>query len=284
MAHPGDTRIPFGFRALDSRFDGMPPGSAVFLTGEPDAGPDAYAHTSAAMIMLSRYEPRIFERRTRAEVATHEDLPDTVEYLTLTRSRERVLADLEATLDPKQYEVLTDHLSITDFSDQYLERTPVPQSLFAPGSEEHEVAGTDAESQAAYERLIDEISDHLEAVGDDAVVVLNSLTDLQRALEFGMDRADLIAFLVGIRRAATAWGGLTYVLYHRRAGLVRDEEDINAALDGTIYFFYDPKRTTNRRTMSVGAFRGNLDQRDQVQYDTGITDHGFTISTSQSIR
>jgi hypothetical protein len=36
--------------------------------------------------------------------------------------------------------------------------------------------------------------------------------------------------------------------------------------------------------MSVGAFRGNLDRRDQLQYDTGITDHGFTISTSQSIR
>jgi len=65
---PGETRIPFGFRALDSRFEGMPPGSAVFLTGEPDAGGDAYAHTSAAMLMLSRYHPQAFERRTRAEI------------------------------------------------------------------------------------------------------------------------------------------------------------------------------------------------------------------------
>jgi hypothetical protein len=140
------------------------------------------------------------------------------------------------------------------------------------------------ESAEAYERLIDELADHLEAVGEDAVVILNSLTDLQRALEFGLDRADLIAFLVGLRRAVTLWGGLAYVLYHRRADLVRDQEDINAALDGTIYFFYDPKRTTQRRTMSVGAFRGNVEKREQLTFDTGITDHGFTISTSQSIR
>jgi hypothetical protein len=133
MAGSDDVRIPFGFRALDFRFRGMPAGSAVFLTGEPDAGPDAYAHTSAAMLMLSRYRPRAFERRTRAEIPNPEALPDRVEYVTLTRSRERVLADLESTLDANQFEALTEHLSITDLSDAYLERTPVPQSLFHRG-------------------------------------------------------------------------------------------------------------------------------------------------------
>jgi KaiC/GvpD/RAD55 family RecA-like ATPase len=279
-----DTRIPFGFRSLDSRFEGMPAGSAVLLSGGADAGTDAYANTSAAMIMMARHETQFYESQTRNSLTAPDDLPDSVHYLTLTRSKERVIADLETTLGAKQFSTLEEHLTIADFSDEYLARTPVPQTMFRPGTEERQEAGTEADEPEAYESLLDEICNHLESVGKDAVVVFNSLTDMQRALEFGLDRADFIGFLVGLRRAATMWGGLTYVIYHREPELIREEEDINAALDGSIYFSYHPDRTQRRRTMSIGSFRGNLDKRHQVMYDTGITEQGFTISTSQSIR
>jgi KaiC/GvpD/RAD55 family RecA-like ATPase len=279
-----DVRIPFGFRALDSRFDGIPTGNAVFLSGGPDAGPDAFGHTSAAMIMLARYRPGEFQSRTRATVQDPAELPDSVHYVTLTRSEERVRADMEATLGPTQFATLTEHLTITDLSDEYLARTPVPAEMFKRGTEERREAGTETADADAYESLLTEVCDALVEHGDDAVVLVNSFTDMQRALDFGMDRADLIGFLVGLRRAATMWDGLVYVINHREADLVREDENINAALDGTIYFFYHPERTNRRRTMSIGSFRGNLDKRNQVMYDTGITDNGFAISTSQSIR
>jgi KaiC/GvpD/RAD55 family RecA-like ATPase len=277
-------RVPFGFRALDSRFQGIPAGSAVLLSGGADAGTDAYANTSAAMIMMARHEPRSYQSTTRNAVKNPSALPDSVHYLTLTRSEERVRADLRNTLSDDQFDILEANMTIADFSDEYLARTPVPATMFQRGTEEREEAGTEAEEPEAYESLLDEICNHLERVGDDAVVVFNSLTDMQRAMEFGLDRADFVGFLVGLRRAATMWGGITYVIYHREPELVREEEDINAALDGSIYFSYYPERTQRRRTMSVGSFRGNLDKRHQVMYDTGVTEAGFTISSSQSIR
>jgi hypothetical protein len=262
----------------------MPQGSAVLLSGGGDAGTDAYANTSAAMIMMARHQPQRYESATRNAIEDPRVLPESVQYITFTRSEDRVLADLQTTLSSNQFNVLEDNLNIADFSDEYLSRTPVPETMFHKGTEEREEAGVEAEEPEAYESLLDEICNHLEEVGDDAVVIINSLTDMQRALEFGLDRSDFLGFLVGLRRAATMWGGLTYVIYHREPELVRQEEDINASLDGSLYFSYHPERTQRRRTMSIGSFRGNLDKRRQVMYDTGITESGFSISTSQSIR
>jgi KaiC/GvpD/RAD55 family RecA-like ATPase len=280
-----ETRIPFGFHALDTRFDGMPVGSAVFLTGEPDAGPDAFAHTSAAMTMLARHDPTAFRSRIGTNpAAAPDDLPDTVTYVTLTRSRERVYSDLEATLDDEQYGVLTDHLSVADFSDEFLERTPIPESMFDRGDEDVEPGSKADDPDEELPTLLDMVSDYLADGGDDSLVIINSLTDIQRATEFGLDRGDMVAFLVGLRRATTRWNGLVYVIYHRLASTARDDEDINATLDGNIYFSYYPDRTTRRRTMSVGSFRGNIEKREEIMFETGITDSGFEIRTSRSIR
>lgn len=275
-------RIPFGFPTLDSRFDGIPVGTATLLTGSPDAGTEAFAYTHAARLMTAKYGPgytsHSFEQMVRDRI------PDSVHYLTLNHSPRRVLHGMDAVLSPRQFNVLTEHLEVTDFSEDFFDLSPVPDPLrrAANEAESDDLSATPG-TYDSFERLLTNVAEHLESIAEDTLVIVDSLTAFERGRHFGVDWGDVLGLLEGIRTAASEWGGLVDVLYHARPTKVRSDETINTALDGTLYFYTNDEGIRAEKTMRVGDFNGALSRRRQVVYGTEVRDDGFRISSSRNV-
>lgn len=272
-------RIPFGFPTLDGRFDGIPAGTASLLAGSPDAGTDAFAYSHAARLMQLKHG----NSRSVGQMV-QDRIPETVHYVSLNHSRSRILHGMDAVLGPGQFNLLVEHLSITDLSDEFFDVAPVPDALRL-AADETPAAELDATpgSEASFEQFLDNLATHLETIGDDNLVILDSLTAFQRARHFGMDWGNALGLLEGLRHAASEWGGLVDVLYHARPEQVRNDETTNTALDGSFYFYTNDRGTRAQKTMRVGDFNGSLSRGQQVVYDTRVTDDGFQIGASRSI-
>lgn len=272
-------RVPFGFSTLDGRFDGIPVGTAALLVGSPDAGTDAFAYSHAANLMQLKHG----STRSIGQIVRNR-LPESVHYVSLNHSQSRVLHGMDAVLGPHQFNVLVEHLSITDLSDEFFDVAPVPDALRIAADEEPTAdLDTAPASEQSFDRLLDALATHLETIGDDSLVILDSLTALRRARHFGMDWGRVLGLLEGLRNAASEWGGLVDVLYHARPEQVRNDSTTNTALDGTLYFYTNDRGTRAEKTMRIGDFNGALSGRRQVVYDTEITDRGFQIGSSRNI-
>jgi len=187
---------------------------------------------------------------------------------------------MDAVLGTRRFNTLTEHLTIEDFSEQFLDRTPMPASLRQAGRGSDSPA---SDGEATFESLLADVSDHLVTVGDGNMVVLDSLTALDGARAFGLPRGDVLGFLNGLRSAAESWDGLVSVLHHARPETVRANEIVNTALHGCLYFYTNDSGTNAQKTMRIGEFGGALSRRRQVVYDTQVTDSGFSVSSNRRI-
>ncbi|MFC5970013.1 RAD55 family ATPase [Halomarina salina] len=270
-------RIPFGSPTLDGRFKGIPAGSSVLLVGAPDAGTDAYAHTHAASLMTARYYPGLYDGR----ILYPDILPDEVHYVTLDRSRNHLLHQMDAVLGARRFNTLTEHLHVKDFSDRFLDLAPIPTTLRQAGRKE-ERSG-DRDGSDTFDEFLADISDYLVSVGDGNMIVFDSLTALHGATAYDLSMADVRGFLSGLRSAAESWDGLVSMLHHARPDTVRADEIVNTALHGCLYFYTNDSGTNAQKTMRIGEFGGALSGRRQVVYDTKVTDTGFSISSNRRV-
>ncbi|MFB6188442.1 MAG: hypothetical protein ABEI57_01030, partial [Halapricum sp.] len=252
------------------------------LAGTPDAGTEAFAYTHAARLLTAKYAPHYTDSTFSAAVT--ERIPGTVYYITLNHAPRRVLNGMDAVLSPRQFNVLVEHLEIMDFSEEFFDLSPVPNAL-RRAADETQFEDLDAEpgSYDSFERLLNSIASELESVGDDAFVIVDSLTAFERGRHFGVDWGDVLGLLEGVRTAASEWGGLVDVIYHARPDKVRSDETINTALDGALYFYTNDQGTNAEKTMRVGDFNGALSRRRQVVYGTEVRDDGFRISSSRGV-
>jgi archaellum biogenesis ATPase FlaH len=278
--------VPFGVSELDSNHVGIPTGSSVMLAGAPDAGSSAFTYTSLARLMLAKHEP---EHVPDTLSGRHEHIPESVTYLTLMHDREHIYSELEAVLDDVQFDVLTEHLTVTDYAQRYLDMLPVPAALFDERRSTDEVVAPDPSGEpaatpdeATFRELLDDVSSRLAEARDD-IVVLDSFADLRRAQSFGLESGRATAFLAGLREAASNWGNLVYLLYERRAGQVRSEAAVQGLCHGYLYFYSNDKGFKTYRTMRVGSFGGALDSEQQITFDSRIGDDGFRAKATKKI-
>jgi hypothetical protein len=275
-------RIPFGFPTLDSRFNGLPSGTATLLVGAPDAGTDAFAYTHAAQLLLLKHAPRYTDKKLSD--AVRQRIPGNVHYVSLNHSPERILNGMDAVLSARQFNILSEHLEISDFSDDFFDLAPVPDPLrrAAHEAEADELPEKPA-TEASFERLLERLAEHLEGVGEDTLIFIDSLTAFERGRHFGVEWGHVLGLLEGLRHAAAEWGGIVNVLYHARPEKVRSDETINTALDGCLYFYVNDRGTNAEKTMRIGDFNGALSRRHQVVYDTEVGETGFSISSSRNV-
>ena len=283
----GISYMPFGVDELDSHHKGIPTGSSVMLAGAPDAGTAAFTYTSLARLMLAKHDPdhvpnRLSDRK--------EHIPENVTYVTLSNDREHVYSELEEVLDDAQFETLTEHLTVVDYSQRYIDLLPVPPALFDErrATDDIEAPGGDASpddrpDDNTFRTLLNDVSERLTEARDN-IIVVDSFSDFRRATSFGLASGRTIAFLAGLREAAANWGNLVYVTYDRRAGQVRSDASIQGLSHGSIYFYSNDKGFKTYRTMRVGSFGGALDSEQQVTFDSRIGDHGFTAKATKKIR
>jgi hypothetical protein len=188
---------------------------------------------------------------------------------------------MDSVLSPRQFNALVDHLSVLDLSEELLGIAPMAGDLQRAARDSG--AGDTTSSESSFEGLFDAVADRLREAGPDAVVIVDSLTALERATEFGLDWGRVVGFLSGLRAAAGQWGGLVTVLYHARPEHVRSDHTVNSALDGCIYFYANDEGTSAAKTMRIGEFGGALSRRHQVVYKTQVGERGFTVSTTRGL-
>ena len=293
--------VPFGIPGLDGAVRGIPTGSAVLLAGAPDAGSHAFLYTSLASLMLAKHEPALYPRRLGD---AREAIPERVSYVSLTHDRDHIYSELDAVLDSEQFEVLTDHLTVADFSQQFLSAVDVPAALYdqrrddvpAPTEDDDSgVAGllddvtlpdersTETDDADDVSALLDEISEYVADSGDDAILVIDGLSDLLLATNFGLDRSAVLGFLLGLREAVVGWNGIAYVVYERRAADVRSDPDIHGLLHGSVFFYSNDQGHDTYRTVRVGSFGGALDTERQTVFESSVGPAGLRAKATKKI-
>lgn len=281
--------IPFGIRGLDGTLRGIPTGSSVLLAGAPDAGGDPFTYTSLARLMAAKHAPEQVPSQL-SDRAEH--IPESVTYLTLSHDREHVYSAMDAVLSDDQFDVLADHTTVADFSQRFMDLLPVPEALFdarrrdediEQSEEKHHEMDTESEPKPeTFQEFLDDISDRL-AEASDSLIVVDSLSDIERATEFGLPTGHELAFLLGLREAVVNWGTVAYVKLDRRAGSVREDTTINGLLHGSVYFYSNDEGYTTYRTVRVGSFGGALDTERQEVFDSIVDDGGFRAKATKKV-
>lgn len=283
----GVSYIPFGIPGLDGSIRGIPTGSSVLLAGASDAGSSAFTYTSLATLMLAKHNSS-FVPSTIA--GRSENIPESVTYITLSHDRTHVYSELDAVLKGHQFDALTNHLTVADFSQRYMELLPVPSPLFDARRTEDEIEPPEDEpapdSDTAVEDTIGELLDDISAriaEAQDDIIVIDALTDLDRATRFGLSEGRIIAFLMGLQEAVVNWGNVAYVKFDRPASEVRANDLYHGLLHGSIYFYSNDKGFETFRTMRVGSFGGALDTEQQTVFESLVTDSGFRAKATKKL-
>jgi KaiC/GvpD/RAD55 family RecA-like ATPase len=277
----GVRQIPFGMPALDAGLGGLPSGTSVLLAGAPDAGADAFVYTHAAQLMLAKHEPGLYPSDVRE---VRDAIPERVVYVSLGTAGRHVLNAMDSVLDGYQFDALVERLTLLDYSGAFLDLVDTPpafEEAFPEGGPLDAVERRNAGD--SFSSLLESVAADLDERGRDAVVVVDSLSDLYLARRFGLDEPALLGFFVALREMAVAWRGLVHVLYNQRAEAVRADQVLNNLLHGNAYFYSNDQGFDTYRTMRVGSFGGALDRETQVVFGTSIGAAGFRVKSTKKV-
>jgi hypothetical protein len=274
--------IPFGMPALDSTLGGLPSGTACLLAGAPDAGADAFTYTHAAQLMLAKHDPGLYPADVRK---IRDTLPERVVYVSLGTDGKHIINAMDQVLDQYQFDVLVENLTLLDYSPSFLSFVDTPAAFGREIPEQGPLSAVErkVEGGETFGDLVETVASDLDDLADDAIVVVDSLTDLYLARRFGLDERLLLGFLVGLRERAVDWNGLVHVRYDRQAEGVRSDSVLNSLLHGNVYFYTNDQGFETYQTMRVGSFGGALDREQQVVFRTHVGSAGFRVKTTKKI-
>lgn len=274
--------IPFGMPALDNTLGGLPSGTTSLLAGAPDAGADAFVYTHAAQLMLAKHDPGMYPRDVSQ---IRDQLPERIVYVSFGTDGKHILNAMDQVLDQYQFDALVEHLTLLDYSHPFLEFVDTPAAFERDRSSEGPLSAVERKVDCgeSFTDFIETVAADLDELADDAIVVVDSLTDLYRAQRFGLDEQTMLGFLVGLRERAVDWNGLVHVRYDRRAEDVRTDQVLNSLLHGNVYFYVNDQGFETYQTMRVGSFGGALDREQQVVFRTHTGAAGFRVKTTKKI-
>jgi KaiC/GvpD/RAD55 family RecA-like ATPase len=249
---PTDARIPTGVGDFDSIAGGIPVGSVVLLVGEAGAGHQEFALTSVTHLMFS-YDAERLHRFYLGTVKGNFVYPAAVAYVSLTRSREQVVREVEISFEPTHYDSFVRHLIFHDLSSIYFSDTVVPQAW---AQTDAPLLAQLAEPNAGTARgdPLGAIVSAVEQDGNGNVVIVDSLTDL--LVRRNLDPEAILTLVKGLRRRAKEWGGVIYLLLSRGVAPAATEHALADSVDGVLSFSWTahPLRSSRQRTMLIEKF------------------------------
>jgi KaiC/GvpD/RAD55 family RecA-like ATPase len=249
---PSDRRVPTGVADFDSLSGGIPVGSVVLLLGEAGAGHQEFALTSATHLMFHHDDPR-YQQFLLGGAHGNFVYPDGIAYVSLTRSRDQVLQEVEGSFDPLYLDVLQRHLKFSDLSPAYFADTVVPSAWAStPGP-----LLSSAAASSQYENgggPLGALTRTMEALGPSNVLILDSLTDL--LVRRGVSTEDLLTLVKGLRRKAKEWDGLVYLILSQGVAPADTEQALIDSVDGVLAFTWSasPMRSSRQRIMVIPKF------------------------------
>jgi RecA/RadA recombinase len=197
-------RIPTGVPDFDFLTGGLPAGSVVLLFGAAGAGHSEFALTSAVHLML-RYDDPHMHAFYLGNAKGPFVYPESVDYVSTSRSREQVMGELRGAFDGLYPGVLGRHLTFHDLSPAYFADTPVPVAWSSVASS---LLSSSPVRASGSEGPLRALAEAMDAIPDNRLVIVDSLTDLLVRRE--VDAADVLALVKGLRRRAKEWGGLVH--------------------------------------------------------------------------
>lgn len=243
-------RVPTGVPDFDYLTGGLPAGSVVLLFGAAGSGHQEFALTSAVHLMLRFDDPRLHQFYLGNAKGPFV-FPDSVVYISTSRSREQLMGELRGAFDGTYPSVLGRHLTFRDVSPSYFADTPVPASWSSVSSSL--LSGVPASSAPA-EGPLRAVADAAESSGDNHLVIIDSLTDL--LVRRGVDEADVLTLVKGMRRRAKEWGGLVYLILSEGVAAPRVEQAVMDSVDGVLHFNWisSPTHSHRQRAMLIEKF------------------------------
>jgi KaiC/GvpD/RAD55 family RecA-like ATPase len=243
-------RVPTGVPDFDYLTGGLPAGSVVLLFGGAGAGHQEFALTSAVHLMLRFDDPHLHEFYLGNAKGPFV-FPESVVYISTSRSREQLMGELRGAFDGTYPSVLGRHLSFRDLSPAYFADTPVPSAWSSLPSTL--LSGAPARATAT-EGPLRALADAVEESGDNHLVIIDSLTDL--LVRRGVDAADVLTLVKGLRRRAKEWGGLVYVMLSEGVAPPAVEQGVIDSVDGVLHFNWmaSPSHSHRQRAMLIEKF------------------------------
>lgn len=233
-------RVPTGVPDFDHLTGGLPAGSVVLLTGEAGSGHQEFALTSSVHLML-HYEDPVLHQFFLGSARGPFHYPNGVVYVSLSRSREQVLNEVEGSFEPGYHQVLLKHLTFHDLSPAYFADTVVPANWASVRASL--LSGTGAAGAPA--SPIQGVADALEADGGSNLVIVDSLTDL--LVRKATEPEEVLALVKGLRRRAKEWNGLVYLLLSKGVAPASVEQALIDSVDGVLSFSWSSSALYSHR-------------------------------------
>ncbi|HEY1197520.1 MAG TPA: hypothetical protein VGG32_02165 [Thermoplasmata archaeon] len=258
----GATRVPTGVPDFDSLTGGFPTGSVVLLFGEAGSGHQEFALTSAVHLMLHYDDPSMHHLYLGSAKGPFV-YPQGVVYVSTSRSREQVIAELHGAFDVTYSEVLSRHINFHDLSPAYFQDTVVPSSWASLSSAL--LSGAPVSAAPDDGGPLRALADAVDQDGRKNLVIVDSLTDL--LVRRGLEPTDLVTLLKGLRRRAKEWDGVVYLLLSKGVAPAAVEQAVIDSVDGVLHFSWvtSPSQSHRQRAMVIDKFMPIL-ARMPVEY------------------
>jgi KaiC/GvpD/RAD55 family RecA-like ATPase len=251
VAIPRTARVPTGVPDFDYLTGGLPSGSVVLLFGSAGAGHQEFALTSAVHLMSRLDDPRLHPVHLGVAKGPYE-YPESVVYLSTSRSRDQLLTEIRGAFDGTYPLVFERHLRFQDLSPSYFADTLVPTSWSSVPS--RLLSGAPATISIPSDGPLRAVADAIDGVEPRQLVILDSLTDL--LVRRGIEAADLLALVKGLRRHAKEWGGLVYLVLSEGVAPPAVEQAVLDSVDGVLHFSWvaSPSHSHRQRAMLIEKF------------------------------
>lgn len=258
----GMSRVPTGVPDFDYLTGGLPSGAVVLLFGEAGSGHQEFALTSAVHLMLHYDDPRL-HRFYLGNAKGPFVYPQGVVYVSTSRSREQVLAELNASFEETYSEVLARHLNFHDLSPSYFQDTVVPSAWASLSSPL--LSGAPVSAAPDDGGPLRALADAVDQDGRKNLVIVDSLTDL--LVRRGVEPSDIVTLLKGLRRRAKEWDGVVYLLLSKGVAPAAVEQAVIDSVDGVLHFSWvsSPNQAHRQRAMLIDKFMPIL-SRLPVEY------------------
>lgn len=282
MSERDFARMPTGVADFDSIIKGgLPAGSIVLLLGDVGAGQLEFALTSAAKIGLVMENPKALEFFL-GHAAKSGKLPESMHYVTFSKSREDILEEVGLSFNSDYYESLSHNLKFKDFSEEYFMRSAVPMNWV--GEAKRNGLFTDNTEKKG---LLEQLATFFDENSTNSLIIVDSLTDL--VVNDSLSFADIVAVLKGLQRMAKKWKALIYFILTDDILDKRKQQMIIDSVDGVLAFEWTKYHHTSirQRYMYVEKFMSvlpHLDQERISRFATLITTQsGFVVINTERV-
>ena len=276
-------RMPTGVADFDSIIKGgLPAGSVVLLLGDVGAGQLEFSLTSAAKIGMVMEDPKLIDFLL-GHAAKKGKLPESIHYITFSKSREDILQEVGLSFNSDYYESLCKNLKFKDFSEEYFMKSAVPMHWVGGESKKNGLFSDNAEKKG----LLEQLTTFFDENANNALVIVDSLTDL--IVNDSIPFSDIVAVLKGMQRMAKKWKALVYFILTDDILEKRKQQMIIDSVDGVLAFEWSKHHHTSarQRYMYVEKFMSVLPHLDQARisrFATLVTyQSGFIVIDTERV-